>query len=283
MHPAPPEDLRGLVDAFVQTGQSILDLGRTCRPADFALPTECPGWTVHDQFSHVVGVEAALEGRRDPDVKVPDYPHVTNDQARYLERAVELRRGRSDADVLSELDHVLNQRFSALQSPGLTEDSIIPGPFGPDRALTVARVRTFDLWTHEQDIRAALNRPGNLDSPAAAVVVDTVIQRLPMLVAKHAGLQPGQPVIIDVTGPVHARAGVWVEADERGRARGYPMFTGEPEHGGGEEGPTTSISLSTDAFTRRATGRRLVADTPYRVVGDDDVARRVLEGLVVTR
>ena len=50
--------------------------------------------------------------------------------------------------------------------------------------------------------------------------------------------------------------------------------------------PTTTISLSTEAFTRRAAGRRTVAetvgDTSYRVVGDEAVARRVVEGLVVT-
>jgi hypothetical protein len=47
-------------------------------------------------------------------------------------------------------------------------------------------------------------------------------------------------------------------------------------------GRRTTISLSTEAFTRRAAGRRSVSDTPYSVVGDDAVARRVLDAFVVT-
>lgn len=315
MHPAPPEDLHGLVEAFVQSAQAVLDLGRTCPPESFALPTQCAGWTVHDQFSHIVGMEAMLEGFRDPPVSVPDHDHVTNEQARFVERAVELRRSRTDRDVLSELEHVLNSRFSTLRSPGLTETSILPGPFGPDEAATVTRLRTFDLWNHEQDIRTALDRPGDLDSPAAAVVVDMIFDQLPKVVARKAGIAPGHRVIFDVTGPVHARTGVRVEADESGRAWGHEMFTGDKSHlsataaaaspsgSGGSVGPaartgspgpsasapeqgeppTTTIALSTAAFTRRAAGRQSVEETRYTVVGDDDVARRVIEALVITR
>jgi len=298
MHPAPPEDLHGLVEAFVQTAQAVLDLGRTCPPEGFALPTQCPGWTVHDQFSHIVGMEAMLEGFRDPVVTLPDYGHVTNDQARSIEPAIELRRSRSDRDVLSELEHVLNSRFSTLRSPGLTETSIIAGPFGPDEAAAVTRLRIFDVWTHEQDIRTALERPGDLDSPAAAVVVDMVFDQLPRLVAQEGSLHIGQRVIIEVTGPVHARTGVRIDTDERGRAWGQEMFTGDKSYLSASatngtsgaagrpaeqaESQTTTISLSTAAFTRRAAGRQSVAETRYTVVGDDDVARRVLDAVVVT-
>jgi hypothetical protein len=31
-------------------------------------------------------------------------------------------------------------------------------------------VRVFDLWVHEQDIREAVGRPGNLASPGSAIV-----------------------------------------------------------------------------------------------------------------
>ncbi|MGZ4687960.1 MAG: hypothetical protein ACXVYT_19435, partial [Oryzihumus sp.] len=69
-----------------------------------------------------------------------------------------------------------------------------------------------------------------------------------------------------------------------GRPHGHAMFTGEhvDESVPHLEGPTVSISMSTDAFTRRAAGRRAVADTAYTVVGDEAMARRVLEALVVT-
>lgn len=295
MHPAAPRGLKDLVAAFAHTSSAVVDLAHSCTDDDLTRPTECPGWTVHDQISHVVGVEAWLEGHKDPRVEMPPYEHIKNDIGKRVEYAVEVRRGRTGADVVAELEQVLAQRLSTLCSPELTDTTIIAGPFGPDQAATVALMRTFDVWVHEQDIRTAIGRPGNLDSPAATVFVNSVLLQLPKLIAKGAGLEPGATVIIDVTGPLMARQGVRVEIDEQGRPRGHPTFVGDADYAAswyapGEHAQTsdgqldrqTFISLSTQAFTRRAAGRRPVSDTAYSVVGDEAIARRVLEALVVT-
>jgi len=179
LDPATPQRLHDLVEAFAQTTQAVIDLGHTCEAQDLARPTECPGWTVHDQISHVVGVEAWLEGHKDPRVDMPRYEHIRNDLGKKVEYAVEVRRGRTGAEVVAELEDVLAQRLSAIRDPALTDSSIINGPFGPDLAATVLLLRTFDVWTHEQDIRSALGRPGNLDSPAAAVCISSVMMALP--------------------------------------------------------------------------------------------------------
>lgn len=283
MHPAAPHDLSGLVEAFSQTAQAVADLGHGCRDADFQLATQCPGWTVKDQLSHVVGIEAYLEGRREPRVKLPDYPHVKTKQGKLVEYAVHNRRARSGGDVVAELEHVLAARFATLRSPGLAEDSIISGPFGPDRAATVLRFRAIDVWVHEQDIRQALRRPGNLDSPAATLFVRALFDALPRIVARDAGVGTGQIVIFDVTGPVLARTGVRVESGADGRPRGTKMFTGEAlvEAESHTDSETTSITLSTDALTRRAAGRVSTTATTYQVIGNEDIARRVLDALVI--
>jgi uncharacterized protein (TIGR03083 family) len=293
--PAAPQRLHDLVEAFAQTTQSVIDLGHRCGVDELARPTECPGWTVHDQLSHVVGVESWLEGHKDPRVEMPTYEHIRNDLGKRVEFAVEVRRGRTGTEVVAELEDVLAQRLSTLRDPGLTDSSIISGPFGPDLAATVVLMRTFDVWVHEQDIRSALRRPGNLDSPAAAVFVSSVMLQLPRLIAKGAGLEPGHAVVIDVTGPLVARQGVRVEVDDQGRPRGHAQVAGNANHAAGWHVPgapaatsdtqpdwLTTISLSTEAFTRRAAGRRSVSDTAYSVEGDDTIARRVLEALVVT-
>ncbi len=274
--PTAPQHLSDLVEAFAHTAQAVVDLGHSCGVDDLAMPTDCPGWTVHDQLSHVVGVEAWLQGHKDPRVEMPHYEHIRNDLGKKVEYAVEVRRGRASTEVVAELETVLAQRLLTLRDPALTDSSIIAGPFGPDLAATVVLLRTFDVWTHEQDIRSAVGRPGNLDSPAAAVFVATVLRQLPRLIAKGAGLEPGHEVFIEVTGPITARHGVRVEVDEQGRLRGHALLAG------GQPDGATTIGLSTEAFTRRAAGRRLVSDTEYSVVGDDAIARRVLEGLVVT-
>jgi|SRR5450631_2860459 len=93
--PAAPQGLHNLVEAFAQTTQAVIDLASACSDDDLATATECPGWTVHDQISHVVGVEAWLEGYKDPRVKMPQYEHIRNDLGRRVEYAVEVRRGRT--------------------------------------------------------------------------------------------------------------------------------------------------------------------------------------------
>lgn len=283
MHPAAPQCLRDLVEAYAQTAQSVIDLARGCSEGDLTLPTDCPGWTVHNQISHVAGVEVWLSGSKDPRVKVPPYEHLRNDLGRKVEYAVEVRRGRTGAEVVAELEDVLARRLSTLRNPALTDTSIIAGPFGPDQASTVMLLRTFDIWTHEQDIRTALGRPGNLNSPAAAVTVSSIMSQLPRLIAKGAVLEPGSRVIIDVTGPVVARQGVLVEMDEHGRLRGHPTSDDSgPASDHPPDDQETTISLSTEAVTRRAAGRRSVSDTAYSVVGDEATAQRVMEALTLT-
>lgn len=271
-----PARLPDLVEAFAQTASAILRLARACSDDDLGQPTECPGWTVHDQIAHVTGVEALLGGHKDPRVEMPPYEHIKNDLGRKVEYAVQVRRGRTGAELVAELESVLAQRLSMLRDPALTDSSIIAGPFGPDEAATVLRLRIFDVWTHEQDIRCALGLPGDLDSPAAAICVSLVLPELPRLVARGARIEPGQVVAVEVTGPVMTSGGAVVELDDQGRPRGRATF------GQVVGRPTTTIRLTTEAFTRRAAGRRPVSDTPYSVEGDDAIARRVLEALVVT-
>lgn len=279
LHPAAPEDYHGLVEAYAQTLQAIVDLGRICHDQDFERPTACPGWTVKDQFSHVVGLEEWLGGGEIPQVEVPNYAHIRGPMGALLERPIELRRATPGEDVVDELESVTAQRLAVLRTPGLDLDSEITGITGPGPMRQILPVRIFDLWTHEQDIRRALHRPGNLDSAAASVAMDLIFRALPKVVAKDAGIEPGHAVIIDLTGPVVGRAGVRVE-DVEGKRWGFPLFTGEHHVHPGVT--ATSITLSTYALGRRAAGRGGVDDIHYTVVGDEEVARRVLEALPLT-
>ena len=71
------------------------------------------------------------------------------------------------------------------------------GPFGPTTLLGLMESRVLDLWVHEQDIREAIGRPGNLDGPAAAHTVRMLFDALPRLVARRAGVPAGHAVTID--------------------------------------------------------------------------------------
>lgn len=289
MHPLPPGELHELVDAYVQTGQAILDLGITCREADFDRPTQCPGWTVKDQLSHVASVEHGLIGHRDPEVEVPDHPWLRSEIGRRIEAGVEVRRSRSASEVVQEWQQVFAVRQAQLSEPDLDADAPAEGPLGPTTLSGLLRLRVVDLWVHEQDLRQALDRPGNLDSPGAALFTHVALTAFPGRVAKGADLPDGTTVIIESTGPVLAREGVHMTTEPDGRRLAQPLFSGEDrvDDRTGEVAPIkpadiTSIKLSTDALTRRAAGRVATADLRASVHGDEDVARRVLDAIVVT-
>ena len=280
LHPAAPEDLAGLVSAYQQTTQAIVDLGRSCGDADFDKETACPGWTVKDQISHVVGLESWLHTGDVPKVEVPAYGHIRNESGMFTEKAVELRRRMVGQKVVDELETVAARRIAEFSAPEATLETVVRGPWGPAPLGETLRRRILDIWTHEQDLRQALGRPGNLDSGGAAVFMDLLFAALPRMVARDAGIEPGNVVIIDSTGPVMGRAGVWVEPGDEGKARGIPLFSGIA-HDGDPDDVFTTITLSTDCLTRRAAGRGRVEDVHFSVVGDEAVAHRVLEHIVL--
>ncbi len=286
-HPAPPTDLAGLVDAYEQTARAVIDLGQTLSARDFDRPTECPGWSVKDQFSHIAGLEGWLDGAKPPRLDLGDLselPHVRNEQGEFIELFVQERRSREGADIVGELEDILESRLATLRDPELTEDSAVRGPFGRTTATKMLTFRTIDIWVHEQDIRTASARPGDLDTAAAAMFVRAVIDVFPRIVAHDAKVPVGHAVILDVSGPVVARAGARVVLDADRKMWGEELFTGESHGEDTASAPTetTSITMSTDALTRRAAGRRSVDDLVFSVTGDEDVARDVLENLVIT-
>lgn len=284
MHPSAPEDLPGLVEAFAHTVQAVSDLAASCADKDFDKPTDCPGWSVKDQVSHVVSLELQLMGRPDPTVEVPAADHVRNSMGGRMENGVQLRRARPGAEVAAELQRLIPERLGRLRDPALTLETEVLGLRGQVPLGAMLRLRISDVWCHEQDIRTALGRPGNLDSPAATVFVESVLDALPLVVVDKAQIEPGRVVMIELTGPIVARSGVRVDVAEDGSPAGRLMFSG----GSDETGPipaigkTTSLQLSTEAFTRRAAGRRSVEDLHYGMHGDEEVARRVLEALALT-
>ncbi|GAB3888816.1 maleylpyruvate isomerase family mycothiol-dependent enzyme [Terrabacter terrigena] len=282
MHPSAPDDRTGLIDAFDHSVQSIIDLGFSCRDEEFDVQTECPGWTVKDQIAHVVGSEKSFAGLPRVEVPVPDYPHLRSDFARFVEVDVEARRGRSGREIVAELAEFHPRHMAELRASEADLDTVIGGFFGPDTTFgQYLHRRIVDAWVHEQDLRSALDRPGNLDSPGAATFTADILAALPRIAARAAGVGAGHAVVIDVSGPVVARDGVRVVTGDDGRPYGETLFSGHDRPEGEEQLDVTSIHLTTEALTRRAAGRRPVDEIHYTVTGDDEIARRVLEALVI--
>ena len=176
--PAPPEDLPGLVDAYEQTARAVLALGRDCPPERAADPTPCPGWDVFAQVAHVESVESTSLGEPPPQVDLDERAHVRGEMGRFMEGLIESRRGLTLPELCDRLEDAIARRVEHWRAPGLTLASEEVGLFGTSSVADVIGLRCFDIWTHEQDLRETLDRPGGLDSPAASLSLARVYTAL---------------------------------------------------------------------------------------------------------
>jgi uncharacterized protein (TIGR03083 family) len=247
-------------DAFVALADGMA-------PAEWDLSTACPGWSVKDHVSHVVGVESMLLGRPTPEVTLPeDLPHVRNDLGRINEVWIESYRPRSPGEVLSDLRAVIGERREALagmDQSAFDEDSFTPA--GTDTYGRFMRIRVMDIWFHDQDIREAIGRPGHVEGLAPAVTLDEVAAALGYVVGKRAAVPAGSSVRFELTGSMARR----IDVEVTDRARVVGVLAGEP---------TTTLTVPGDHFTRLVGGRGADAGV-VRVTGDSALGEAVIGNL----
>ena len=209
---------RQLVDMLDHVWSSTADLGRTLDETAWKQPTECPGWTVQDNLVHITALERFILGDPLPAADVPDdLPHVKNDIGTSNERWIESRRAWTGEDALEEFRVVTAARLEqlrALDDDGFRADSWTP--MGPGTVADLLGFRIFDSWVHEQDMRRAVDAPGDLDSPAAAHALGMMVGVLPYIVGKKVGAPDGSTVVLSLTGPLPRTTAVEVTG---GRAR----------------------------------------------------------------
>ena len=143
-----------MVDLMEAVWRSIDGLCADLTPEQWALPTECPGWAVQDQVSHLVGSECRLLGRPAPDHEPADTSHVQNEVGQSNEVLVDYRRQFSGAEVLAEFREITAERLGVLRA--MTEEDFAaetPNPLGSGPYTDLLAIRIYDAWVHEQDMR----------------------------------------------------------------------------------------------------------------------------------
>ncbi|MGW8950418.1 maleylpyruvate isomerase family mycothiol-dependent enzyme [Streptomyces sp. NPDC055709] len=271
VHPS----LQTYADAWTHSIEAISELVQPLAEGEWNRATPCPGWSVRDIVSHVIGMECEMLGDPRPIHTLPrDLYHVRDEFSRYMEMQVDVRRHHTAPEMTSELEYTIIRRNRQLRNESRAPETKVRAPLGAEQTLELAyRMRAFDVWLHEQDLRVALNRPGNLDSPGALVTRDNFLAILPKVVAKDAGAPPGSAVVFDVHGPVEFLRTVRVDADGRGSIDGAPSL-----------GPAATLALDWETYVRLAAGRvrpAAVADR-IKVEGDADLAAAILESFTVT-
>jgi len=257
------------IEAYAASLRDFRTLASAVPDAEWSRPTDLHGWTVQDVMSHVAGVESDLLGR--PAMgHTPDFgalPYVQDPFAQYVEVAVDARRSWSAARVRADLVDVIDERVLLLDAGEVEANSPAVAFFGSMERLLV--MRPFDVWVHEQDVRRATGRPGNLTGAGAQVTAAAIRSMLPYVVGKRVKPGPGTCVRWTVTGELAFVETVLVDGD--GRAALAPDYPGEP---------TVTLSASWEAFALIASGRAAAAQPT--VTGDAKLGSQVLDQMTVT-
>ena len=250
----------------------IRSLGLALDSEEWEMPSECPGWTVRDVLSHLVGTERMLLGEPAPALLIDSPPHVRNAIGATNEAWVEERRRMPGAAVLEEFVEVTGRRLGQMRSWSATRfDEIGPSPVGEVPYREFMRIRVLDCWVHEQDIRVATGRPGHSRGVASELAIDRLASGLGFVVGKKARAPEGVSVRFELTGDDPRRIDIEVR---QGRAVKAEALAIEP---------TAVLRMDQEAFWRltcgRVPGEASLSAGLVELEGDLGLARRVVTSM----
>ncbi len=234
-----------------------------------------PGWTVQDCVAHMSGTELSLMGEPAPTVDLSHLSWITNPFQEFIEIWVEPRRSWTGDAVAAEFRGVIPRRLAMLEA--MTDDDMAKvgwSPIGDVPYRQFMRVRIFDCWMHEQDIRRGLGIAGHTTGPVVeSALRHNITRALGFIVGKKAGAPNGSSVEFAISEPDRSYT---VVVD--GRAR-----LAEP----GEQLPpaTTVLHLPFTTFVALAGGRIDAVGAQAEgatITGDTDLGARVLANLAFT-
>ncbi|MCV7279973.1 maleylpyruvate isomerase family mycothiol-dependent enzyme [Mycolicibacterium flavescens] len=265
-------DKTAVLNALFAEWESIDDVLGGLADADWQTSTALPGWSVRDVVAHVVGTESMLLGVGTPeaDIDVSTLEHVRNDIGVLNERWVRTLRSLSAGELLNRFRSVTAERRRALAAMSDDEwNTVSATPAGPDTYGRFMRVRIFDCWLHEHDIRDAVDRPAtDATGVGPDFALDEMATSMGFVVGKLGGAPDGSRVSIVLTGPLGRTINVAVDA---GRGSVVDDF--------GDADMTATITLDALLFARLAGGRQPLDHDAITYGGDSAVARRVVERL----
>lgn len=263
------------VELLNETWSAIATLCADLDERGFLTSTDCPGWTVKDVLSHILGTERSLRGEPAPEAEVGG-DHIRNHLGRFNERWVASRRSLPGSAVLAEFLMVTAEQTQARRC--LTREELAaptPTPFGEMPMETWIDTRLFDCFSHEQDIRRALGRPGGLAGAAADRAVQRGAVRLPRTVGRALrGSPDGTRIEVVIDDDPDCR---WLVEIRSGR--------GELADGAAGRADAT-LSMDRETFLcliwGRWTAKRAEASGRLALTGDAGLARLAASNLTIT-
>ena len=167
-----------------------------------------------------------LTGEPPPTADLSHLTHMQNPIAESNELWVESMRPLSAEALLARFDEVTGARLAALGAMTQADfDAPSWTPAGKDETYgRFMRIRHYDCFMHEQDIRAAVGSPPRAEVADLGSALDEVETGLGYIVGRRAAMPEGTRVQIELDGPLVRTFRVAVD----GRAAVVDSFDGPP-------------------------------------------------------
>jgi uncharacterized protein (TIGR03083 family) len=253
------------IDALESVFLSMSSLAATLTQEQWKTPTLLPGWTVQDNYSHLIALERMIEGLPPTQHRSLEFDYIKNSLGATNENEVDSRRHLPGSEIFAEWQQIITLRMSTLRNADehyFAQETMMPT--GPGTVADFLHMRVLDCWMHEQDVRIALEIPGHQDGPAAEITIDRLTRSIPIVVGKRAATPEGHSVLIVLNGPITRRI---VTTVVDGRA-----------HLGLEGNIAATITMDSNTFVQLAGGRMNYDMVQSHVMceGDSALATRVL-------
>ena len=239
-----------MVENMEAVWRSIDGLCASLTEAQWKTATDCPGWSVQDQLSHLAGSENRLLGRPMPNHTPQDVSNTRNEVGQNNELLVDWRRSWTGARVLEDFREATGERLKILRkmSPG-DFDAPAQTPIGPGTVRDYLAIRIFDAWVHEQDMRRALNIPGHMEGPVVVHAMDRMSMAIPFVVGRKVQPPNGATVVVEVTGLAGRTLSIGMQGTRANYLDSVP------------DSPTARLEMDVETFLCLCCGRWDPADT----------------------
>ena len=262
-----------IVSALRETWYSLDGYCSQLTPDQWEQASDCPGWSVKDVLSHVVGTERQLLGETMP---APESfgEHVKNEVGRSNEAWVNSMRPKSGAEVLGIFEAAINARLDlldAMSEEQFDADSWLPVGKGSYRDFMAIRV--MDCFVHEQDIRISTGGSFLAHQRSGRIALDHLLAGLPYVVGKKVIPPEGTTVRVEVLSRSEVIGSVRVRVQD-GRAAVVKETDAIED---------AVLRCTFEAYLFAAAGRlvapRYLDDGSVTFQGNEQLARRVYENL----
>ncbi len=199
-----------VAELFPQERAALLALLRTLSDEQWASPTVCADWSVHDVALHLLGGDIGILSARRDGYREPRPPHLNLSDWDTLVAFIN-QRNALWVETTRRISPRLLCEFLQLTGEGIAQlfaqldQSALGVPVqwaGPDPApvwLDTAREYT-ERWLHQQHIRDAVGQPGLKEPRWLAPVLTAFIYALPRALQAISAPE-GTAVQLVITGP----------------------------------------------------------------------------------